>query len=364
MPGSPPNKLSSLARRLLPVLWVIIGLVAIDGIVVLFRDRWERHSPDDYVERIQGCAADPRDFVIIGGSPVSEGFDPDLIAGVRWGKTVLQNGYAVGLPGGTTTDFYYALKHSCPTPPKLVIYGLSCTDMNDSRNEPHGAYSILSWRDWFDCVQTRPDARGWVTRRFLEGQLRCGWAVYRYRHGIRMSLAATLDDHFPGSCPEAAREVRDNLRYSNALRDGHGYAPAPWFVNANYAQRKATNAGMAPFDFLDKYRTGSHLKYLDRLADLQPDWDMKLVLVDMPVTKDLETKYPAAVAEYQDRLREFVARRKVILLSADRDRLGLNDADFADVIHLNGGGAKKLSLWLRGQLEHLPHAAPTPGATP
>lgn len=329
---------------------VLLALLGIDGLVVLQRDRWERHSPDDYVERVRGCASRPRDFVMVGGSPVAEGLDPDVVSGVgRHGET-LRDGYAVGLSGGTTTDFYFALTHACPTPPRLVVYGVSVSDMNDSRNEPHGPHSLLTWGDLGDVVRTRRDVAEWETRHFVQGRLGRCWSAFRYRDGIRMWVAASADDAFPGCCPESVREARENLAYSAALRAGNGYAPTAGFVERRYDIVKATGATQPPFGFLDKYRTGSHLKYVDRILDWAGERGTSVVLLEMPVTADLETRYAAAVTEFRGRLAEVELRRGVRVLRANREVVGLDDSHFADLIHLNRVGARKLSEWLRDRL--------------
>lgn len=329
---------------------MLLALVGIDLAVTAERDRWERFSPDDYTERVRGCAASPRDFVLVGGSPVAEGLDPAVVAGGAWRGEPLGSGYAVGLSGGTTTDFYFALTHACPTPPRLVVYGVSVSDMNDSRNEPHGPHSLLTWGDLGDVVRTRPDAGEWATRHFVQGRLGRGWAAFRYRHGVRMWAAATADEVFPGCCPVSAAEARANLAHSAAIRAGSGYAPFAGFADRRYDIVKATNAPQAPFGFLDKYRTGSHVKYVDRILDWAAGRGSAVVLVDMPVAADLEAKYPAAVAEYRGRLAEIEARRGVTVVRATRDAVGLDDSHFADLIHLNRTGAKKLSAWVRERL--------------
>jgi len=83
-----------------------------------------------------------------------------------------------------------------------------------------------------------------------------------------------------------------------------------------------------------------------------------LILLDMPVTADLEAKYPQAVAEYQRLLAEFEASRSVPVIRANRESLVFTDADFADMIHLNGVGAKKLSAYLKDRLAERGGARP------
>ena len=52
----------------------------------------------------------------------------------------------------------------------------------------------------------------------------------------------------------------------------------------------------------------------------------------------------------------------VTVLLADRATLGLTDADFADIIHLNRAGARKLSAWTRDAVNALPAPAVGRGA--
>src|SRR5207253_2785475 len=126
-------------------------------------------------------------------------------------------------------------------------------------------------------------------------------------------------------------------------------APMAGFVHRRYDLAKAAGDPGPPFGFLDKYRTGSHLKYLDELLAWASARGVAVVLVDMPVTADLESLYPAAFAEYRARLAE-VETRGVTVLRAHRDVVRLGEDKFADMIHLNADGAATLSAWLRGQL--------------
>jgi len=341
------------------VVSFILVLLLLDLLIRLQCDRWQRHSPDDYAARVDGCAREARQFVVIGGSPVSEGLDPEVMAGFRWQGEKLVNGYAVGLPGGTTTDFYHAARLACPTPPRLLIYGITASDLNDRRNEPHGVYSLLSWRDLLRLMTIRPDAAEWTARHFLQSRLGDCWAAFRYRHGIRMWAALEADRIWPGCCPEASGQARELAEYSRRLQCGRGYAPAAGFEYRRYDRVKAENLEQPPFGFLDDYRTGSHWKYLDALMAWTEAEGIDLVLVDMPVTADLESRYASAMNEYSRRLQQWEREHGVRILRAERNQVGLGDEQFADLIHLNRDGARRLSAWLRQQLDSVPeHALP------
>jgi DNA-binding transcriptional regulator YiaG len=335
----------------------LLGLLVTDWLVGRSAALWEAHSPDDYAARVIGCRSRPQDVVFVGGSPVTEGIDPDQIIGVPWKGVRLARGYALGLPGGTTSDVYHAVLRSCPTPPRVLVYGITASDINDSRHEPHGPYSLMTWGDLAQWVRLRPDSAGWVTRHFVQGEVGKLSNLFRYRHGIRMWAATLADRLAPGCCPESAREANELRDHAAALRSGTGYAPMQGFVHGNYAAVKAAGGRPAPFPYLAKYRTGSHLRYLHRLADWCEAREVALVLVDMPTTADLEAMYPREFAEFRARLAEMERHRGLTVVRAVREAVGLTDAHFADLIHLNAAGAQSLSRWLRGKLE----AAAPPG---
>ena len=334
------------------VVLFVLGLIGTDWLIGRSAALWDRHSPDDYAARVDGCRARPQDIVFVGGSPVAEGIDPDPITGITWGGYPLQHGYALGLSGGTTSDFYHAVKLACPTPPRVLVYGITASDLNDSRHEPHGPYSLMGWGDLVGWVRLRPDSAGWVTRHFLQARLGRASNLFRYRHGVRMWAALEADAVVPGSCPESVREADELREYSDALRSGHGYAPLKGFRTGNFAAVKAAGKVPRSFPYLDKYRTGSHLRYLHKLIDWCAERGVALVLVDMPVTAELEAMYAAAFAEYRGRLAEVERERNLTVIRGSREAVGLGDGHFADLIHLNPTGARQFSGWLRTELQN------------
>lgn len=340
-------------RRFRGPLRVLLALVVLDLVVLATADTWDRYSPDDYAARVDGCAKERRDVVFVGGSVVSEGIRPREIVGATWNGEPLLNAYAVGLPGGTTSEFYHAVKLACPTPPKLLVYGITASDLNDSRHEPHGPASLMTFSDTVEWARARPDSRSWVVRQYASARASRAWSLWRYRHGVRMWAALQFDD-----MTESAREARDLRDYADALR-GDGYAPAKGFVEQRYDAVKADRSPLPPFKFLDNYKTGSHRTYLHKLIRWATDNGVSLVLVDMPVTADLEAKHPAAFAEYRKLLGEEESAHGLTVIRAHRDIVGITDAGFADTIHLNGTGAKVFSRWLKLKLDEIGRPATT-----
>jgi hypothetical protein len=84
------------------------------------------------------------------------------------------------------------------------------------------------------------------------------------------------------------------------------------------------------------------------------DWcearGVELILIDLPVTADLEAMHAAAFAEYRERLAEIERDRGVKVLWATREAVGLSDGHFADLIHMNRNGARLFSDWVRERL--------------
>jgi hypothetical protein len=289
---------------------------------------------------------------VLGGSPVSEGIDPARLVGLNWRGRPLTDGYSLGLPGGTTSEFCHALKHGAAAPPRLLVYGITARDLNDRRNEPHGPYALMDWSDLGTWVRHRPRSREWAVRHFLQGRLAQTWQLFRHRNGIRLWAAARAERAWPGSFPEAAKDARTSVEYSRALREGNGYAPNSGFRERRLSDLKA--AGWEPTSFwqLDGYRLGEHLGYLHRILDWADAHGTAAVLVDMPVAAELDRRmFPREFAEYRAALAEVERGRGVRVLRASRAAVGLDDRHFADLIHLNADGARRLSDWIRRELE-------------
>jgi hypothetical protein len=166
-----------------------------------------------------------------------------------------------------------------------------------------------------------------------------------------MCAAIQADAIFPGSCPDVIEQAREQRAHAIDLAHSeNGYAPLRGYSFTTYADLKATGAPVPPFTYLNKYRTGSHLKYVYKLADWCRDNNVELVIVDMPVTADLEAQYATEFAEYRTRLAE-VERACGVTVIRDARSAGLGDAQFADLIHLRPDGGRTFSAWLRTRLE-------------
>jgi len=331
----------------------LVGLITLDLSVGLFHDLWQRHSPDDYAWRVQACQERRPDLVLVGGSPVAEGLNPSVVAGTDSDR----HGFNLGMSGGTTSDFYHAVIHACPAPPRVLVYGITASDLNDSRGEPHGPHSLMTWNDLAGWVRTRPEASEWVVRHFLRGKLERISNLFHYRYSIRLWAAIKVNDAFPGGSPLTLKEAEEQRDYAAGLVSGNGYSPLKGFEHAHFSEFKKIGAKGTRFDhlhYLHNYRTGSHLKYLTKLIDWCEANRVTLILLDMPVTADLERMYAKEFAEFRLRLGEVERERGLRVLRPTRAELRLEDEQFADLIHMNRDGANRLSTWLASKLEWSP----------
>ena len=67
-----------------------------------------------------------------------------------------------------TSAYVTGALYSLAAPPKLLVYGITASDLNDSRLEPHGPGSVMEWSDLAEWVRLRPRTaarpNGWALR--------------------------------------------------------------------------------------------------------------------------------------------------------------------------------------------------------
>jgi hypothetical protein len=338
-------------RRYRVVIYLVLGLAAVDALVAANGRKLRAYDPDDYRVKLHECRRRPRDLVLVGGSPVSEGIDPAVLAGTPWRGRPLDDVFNLGLSGATTSEVWHAVRHGPAAPPRLLVYGITASDVNESRNEPHGPQSLMTAGDVAEWVRRRPNAAGWCLRQYAWGKLHRCWSLYSYRNALRLWAADRAEAVRPGMVPEAAEQAREGLLYTADLTRGDGFAPRTGFRHGSLARQKARHTAPENWSFLDKYALGGHLRYLDRILDWGEANGVPVVLVDMPVSEDLdEVIYPEAFAAYRAALAEVERRRRLTVLRATRQAVGLTDDDFADLIHLNTRGTARFSRWLREEL--------------
>jgi len=339
--------------KLRVVLYLLVGLALVDVVVLRCRKTWQAYDPDEYRERLESCRRQAWDLVLIGGSPMAEDLDPAPLAGLYWHGTSLDRAFNLGLAGATTTTIWHAVEHGLVVPPRLLVYGITATDLNDSRDERNDVYTLMDVADVVEWAQRRPDQGLWCVRHFLSEHLARVWSPYYYRNAIRLWVGDMAESWRQGTCPETAAEVRYNLRFGAALRRGNGFAPRPENEDQTLADLKAMNLVEPRFRFLEDYRLGGHLQYLHRILDWASAHGVDVVLIDMPVSADVEALHPQAFATYRALLADVQCTRGVCVLRPPREALGLDHCLFADRVHLNGRGRERLGVWVRARLAEL-----------
>jgi hypothetical protein len=339
------------AKRLLlrfrVVLYLLAGLAAVDVVVDQFADVWRSYEPHPYIDHLRACRAHPWDLVVVGGSPAAYGFDPTVLAGMHWQGHRLDRVYNLGLILATAAEVYHATVRALPEPPRLLVYGITASDLNDDRLEPNGPRQLMTAADVVTWCRERPDAADWCLRHYLDERVQRLWKLYYYRNGIRAWAAAQAQGLWSG--------------------DGLASPLAPLIhINVDSTERldhlRAQGKVKKVFPFLDNFHIGSYLTYLHRLLDWGDRHGVPIVLVDLPVSAELEERVcPRPFAVYRAALDDLERKRGVRVLRATRAAVGLTDAHFADLIHLNGEGKARLSAWVRRELTAIDRSPPSQG---
>jgi len=330
----------------------VLGLGLLDGLVAAFSQVWNAYDPHPYVERFDTCRRGAWDLVVVGGSPALYGLDPRVLSGLPLEGQPLARVYNLGLPLATAAEVYHAVANGLPRPPRLLLYGICASDFTEDRVEPCGPLHLMGFADVASWSRHRPKAALWCATKFAEGRLERLWQLYHHRRGLRLWAVDQMERFWPGTFPETAAEARQGLTRTEGLRRDFGFAsPEPGPTSC----LDALKAAAGPIDLrqpvLEKYRIGGYLHYLHRLLDWAEERGVRVVLVDMPVSADLEESlYPHVFATYRARLAEVERRRHVRVLRPTRADLDLVDADFADLFHLNARGAARVSTWVRQSL--------------
>lgn len=336
-------------RRVL--VYLVLALCCLDRAIAANENLWRSYDPHFGRERIRYGRRGAWDLVVVGGSPAMAGIDAGDLANLSWHGRGLSRAYNLSIPLGTTADVFHAVEHGLPQPPALLVYGIAITDLNDARLEAMGPENLMDARDVLRWIRLRPGDAEWCLRhRICEQASRC-WSLFHHREGIRLWAGDRMESLWPGFCPDAARQAAKGLENSEALRrclDFHPCRPVP--DRLRYDLKKAAGELPRRIGAMENYRIRLYLAYLDAIADWAELHGTALVLVDMPMPADLERLYPQAFAAYRSALAHFQRHRGVRLLTPQRADLGLTDADFDDMIHLNGDGTARFTTWLRNTL--------------
>jgi hypothetical protein len=340
-------------RRFRVVLWFVLGLVVLDRAVAARARLWDGYDHHPYRELMARCRESRWDLLVVGGSPAMCALDPAVLAGTPWPDGPLRTAYNLGLPLATAEEVCLAAEYGPAAPPRLLVYGATATDFNNRRVERGAAEHLMTVADFGRAVSGRPASSWRYTRFFVGERLAQAWQLFYHRRGVRRWLADTADGLWPGICPAAAAEARTELAVSTLLRTGLGNClHQPVTAAVRLDARKAAGQITDNFPFMDDYRVGeAYLACLDRMLAGAAARGVQVVIVDVPVPADLDQRlFPEQFAAYRAALARAATAHGVPVVWATTATVGLTDADFSDLVHLNGNGAARFSGWLRETL--------------
>jgi hypothetical protein len=337
------------------LIWFVAVVVAFEVAVAANAHVWRTYDPNPYESRFRAYERRGTDLLVVGGSPAMCGLDPTILGGICWHGEPLSRAFNLGLPLGTTTDVCHAVEFALRNPPRLIVYGVMATDLHDGRIESIAARYLMGPADILDWARTHRGNKSYAFRHYTRERGNRLWPSSYYAYGMQLWLAERANQFCPTFCPEAAAAARINSRRAAEIATDGYQRLAPVGGSPQLDRQKADGLVGERFSFMEGYRCGGpHLVYMHRLLDAAQRAKVPVVLVDLPVPEDLDERmYPEEFAAYRGLLEDVARNRGVPLIRADRTAVGLTDADFSDLAHVNADGAAKLSTWLRSSVAGL-----------
>src|SRR5262245_33197084 len=137
-PGKPGAR-----RRYRVLLWFVAAVVAVEIAVAANARLWKTYDPNPYESRFRAYDRRGSDLLVVGGSPAVCGLDPTILAGTSWHGESLPRAFNLALPLGTTTDVCHVVEFALRRPPRLIVYGVTATDLHDGRIESIAARYLM-----------------------------------------------------------------------------------------------------------------------------------------------------------------------------------------------------------------------------
>ena len=337
------------------LIWFAAAILLVEVAVAANARLWRTYDPNPYASRFSAYERRGADLLVVGGSAAMCGLDPTILAGTSWHGGPLPRAFNLGVPLGTTTDVCHIVEFGLRRPPKLIVYGVMATDLHDGRVESIAARYLMGPSGVLDWARMHRGNASYAFRHYTREHCNRFWPSNYYAYGIQLWLAEHAHRVWPALSPELAAAARTNRRRAAEIA-GDGYQRLAE-VSDTYRLDRQKSAGLIgnTFSFMEGYRCGGpHLAYFHRLLDAARRANVPVVLVDLPVPADLDERmYAAEFAAYRALLADVARSGGVPLIHAGRAAVGLTDADFSDLAHVNADGARKLSAWLRSSVAGL-----------
>ena len=298
----------------------------------LFWASWEAQNKVTAMEALgkRGGAS----VVFVGSSMVNRGFDPALATKLLGGKRPVFNAAVSG--SDLRTEDLWTRKVVVPLlHPDVVVVGFNSGEMNDNWDTSRQLYARLVDSPY----GKRISGRGGVLAKTDAWMIDHSYLM-RYRTVLRNPVDAVLGRDDKGQAAQAV----DHL---GTLKLG-----------PNFARRRYTtglSVSLATWnDMFHNYRPGGkQAAALDRLVDDLTAKGIRVVIVRMPVTKDIIPLHPNGQAD-RDRftrfLAAFVASHPVRFIDAE-EAIGGGTSLFLDPVHMNLEGQRRTTTFVAGVLK-------------
>lgn len=257
----------------------------------------------------------------------------------------------ISAPGQMPSDAYLTLKAALNEgmKPSVIIYGLAPRDFIDGTMQSPcdtEAFKFLQRSvDISDCgldYYSSPFGKfDWLLQRSVNLyriSLDCRLALERFsRQYLTHNGICNLPEQEGAAGPFAAR-LRALLRPFNI---------EPGTFLALQTVNNETSMIDNRRDYMDRYRNpDQHLyktqfKFLERIIGICQKENIKLILVQMPITQDnIQILKPSDYAKYRADLNQVTTDNKISLLDLCKFEQ-YDKSDYRDTVHLNGYGGKK-----------------------
>jgi Protein of unknown function (DUF1574) len=261
------------------------------------------------------------------------------------------NSLNLSAPGQMPSDAYLTLKAALNegVKPNVIVYGIAPRDFLDGTMQSPSdteAFKYLQRRvDISDCgfdYYASPFGKfDWLLQRSIN--------LYKVSSDWRLTVERLsrqyLSHNGVFNLPEQEGSAGPFAQRLRALCRPFNIQPGTFLALQTIDNKAAMLDNRR--DYMDRYRNPdqrlyqTQFRFLNRIATLCADKNIKLILVQMPITRDnVQLLKPALYSKYKSDIAALCTSRNVSLLDLCQFEKYGND-DYRDTVHLNGFGGKK-----------------------
>jgi hypothetical protein len=308
------------------IIFVLLAELAVRAAAPRIRDPllWPDWEAQNKVAAMDALGASGgASVVFVGSSMVNAGFNPELATTLLKAKRPAFNA-ALNGSDMRTTDLWTTKVVVPRLHPKVVVVGFNSGELNDHWQEAQGLYARMLQSTYGKRIA----GKGGVLARLDAWSVDHSYLM-RYRSVLRSPV-----DAFVGH---------------DRAQDVQGVDPLGRFIALTNFQKRAYSPGLSRQlgiwdEVFRNYRPGGlQFAALDDLVKNLTAQGIRVVLVRMPVTKDIVPLHPRGQADrlrFTSVLAHFVATHPVTFIDAEH-AIGASPGLFVDPVHLNVVGQRR-----------------------